>query len=96
MYVYYVFASMLRVWISTHRLLEERNRDNEREREEMEKRLEELEEKIEQLKRHQQTDNEAKTKLRLETSRLTAENMVCVYAFLTAFPAHFVSGNVRF
>ncbi|XP_027019679.2 unconventional myosin-Vc [Tachysurus fulvidraco] len=60
---------------SQKRLLEERNRDNGREREEMEKRLEELEEKIGQLKRHQQTDNEAKTKLRLETSRLTAENM---------------------
>ncbi|KAG7324176.1 hypothetical protein KOW79_012192 [Hemibagrus wyckioides] len=57
------------------RLLDERYRENERERDEMEKKLQELEEKIEQLKRHQQTDNEAKNKLRQETSRLTAENM---------------------
>ncbi|MCI4382023.1 hypothetical protein PGIGA_G00258860 [Pangasianodon gigas] len=60
---------------SQRRLLEERYRENERVREEMEKRLEELEEKIEHLKRLQQTDNEAKNKLRQETSRLTAENM---------------------
>lgn len=62
--------------------MEEKNREIEREREELEKRTEELEEKIEQLKRLQQTDNEAKNKLRQETSRLTAENMVCACAFL--------------
>ncbi|KAM9496362.1 unconventional myosin-Vc [Clarias gariepinus] len=60
---------------SQRRLLENKNKENEREKEEMEKRLEELEEKIEQLKRLQQSDNEAKNKLRQETSRLTAENM---------------------
>lgn len=60
--------------------MENKNKENEREKEEMEKRLEELEEKIEQLKRLQQSDNEAKNKLRQETSRLTAENMVCVCA----------------
>lgn len=76
----YVCAS---VWISACRLLEEKNGEGEREREEMEKRLEELEEKIKQLKRLQQAENEAKNKLRQETSRLTAENMVCVCAFFT-------------
>lgn len=66
--------------ITTHRLLEEKNRGGEREKEEMEKRLEELEEKIDQLKRLQQTDNEAKNKLRQETSHLKAEHMVRVCA----------------
>ncbi|XP_060770464.1 unconventional myosin-Vc isoform X2 [Neoarius graeffei] len=60
---------------SQNRLLEQRNREIERDQEEMKKRLEELEENLEQLKRLQQTDNEAKNKLRQETSRLTAENM---------------------
>uniref|UniRef100_A0A8B9H7V3 Myosin VC n=1 Tax=Astyanax mexicanus TaxID=7994 RepID=A0A8B9H7V3_ASTMX len=64
------------VWISTHRLLEERNRESTIEREEIQGRLEELEEEMEQLKRLHQTENETKNKLRQETSRLTAENMV--------------------
>ncbi|XP_017341612.1 unconventional myosin-Vc [Ictalurus punctatus] len=68
-------SSKLEEESSQRRLLEERNRESEREREEMGKRLEELEETVEQLKRLQQTDNEAKSKLRQETSRLTAENM---------------------
>lgn len=71
------------MWVSTCRLLEQRNRESERDREEMKNRLEELEEKIDQLKKLQQTDNEAKNKLRQETSRLTVENMVCVCALLT-------------
>lgn len=78
-----VYRYICCVWISTCRLLEQRNREIERDQEEMKKRLEELEENLEQLKRLQQTDNEAKNKLRQETSRLTAENMVCVCALLT-------------
>lgn len=69
--------------ISTLRLLEEKNREGEREKEELEKRLEELEEKVDQLKRLQQADNEAKSKLRQETSHLKAEHMVRVCALET-------------
>ncbi|XP_076847044.1 unconventional myosin-Vc isoform X2 [Brachyhypopomus gauderio] len=57
------------------RLLEERTRESESEREEVERRLEELEEEMVQLKTLQDAENEAKLKLRQETSRLTAENM---------------------
>lgn len=42
----------------------------------MERRLDELKEDNDQLKKLQQTENEAKNKLRKEISRLTAENMV--------------------
>ncbi|XP_062849386.1 unconventional myosin-Vc [Trichomycterus rosablanca] len=67
--------SKLKEEISQRRLLEETNRESERERSEMESRLEELKGEIDQLKKSQQTDNEAKNKLRKEISRLTAENM---------------------
>lgn len=41
--------------------------------------IEELEEENDHLKRQQLMESEAKSKLRQETSRLTAENMVCQY-----------------
>lgn len=40
--------------------------------------MEELEEENDHLKKQNTMLNEAKNKLRLETSQLTAENMVCV------------------
>lgn len=44
---------------------------------ELEDRVEELEEENDHLKKQQLMENEAKRKLREETSILTAENMVC-------------------
>ena len=40
--------------------------------------VEDLEEKSDNLRKQQLMESEAKSKLREETSRLTAENMVCV------------------
>lgn len=45
---------------------------------ELQGRIEELEEETDHLKRQQLMEGEVKRKLREETSRLTAENMVCL------------------
>uniref|UniRef100_A0A3B3QET6 Myosin VC n=1 Tax=Paramormyrops kingsleyae TaxID=1676925 RepID=A0A3B3QET6_9TELE len=57
------------------RLLEQQKAEFEREKAELESRLEEKEEGNTQLRKQQQAESEAKSRLRLETSRLTAENM---------------------
>lgn len=44
----------------------------------MERQMADLHEENEQLQKAQLSESEAKNKLRQETSRLTAENMVCV------------------
>lgn len=85
----------LLIRISTPRLLEERNREIEIEKEETERRLEELEHEMKQIKRLQQTESEAKNKLRQETSRLTAENMVCVCVLFFPFsPVYLYGSNI--
>lgn len=61
-----------------HRHLEEKITESERRREEMERQMADLQEENEQLQKAQLSESEAKNKLRQETSRLTAENMVCV------------------
>ncbi|XP_030629185.1 unconventional myosin-Vc [Chanos chanos] len=60
---------------SQRRLFEEESLTYKRDKEEKEMKIAELEEENEQLKRQQQSEMEAKNKLRQETSRLTAENM---------------------
>lgn len=56
---------------------EEKAEELEDAKRELQGRVEELEEENDHLKRQQLMENEAKKKLREETSRLTAENMVC-------------------
>uniref|UniRef100_A0A671KVK4 Uncharacterized protein n=1 Tax=Sinocyclocheilus anshuiensis TaxID=1608454 RepID=A0A671KVK4_9TELE len=52
--------------------------ESESRREEMERQMADLQEENEQLQKAQLSESEAKNKLRQETSRLTAENMVCL------------------
>lgn len=58
------------------RYFEEKAEELEGEKRELQGRVEELEEENDHLKRQQLMENEVKSKLREETSRLTAENMV--------------------
>lgn len=58
------------------RLFEERAKELEEAKEELQGRIEELEEEKDHLSRQQLMEGEVKGKLREETSRLTAENMV--------------------
>ncbi|KAK7121855.1 hypothetical protein R3I93_022826 [Phoxinus phoxinus] len=60
---------------SQRRHLEEKITESERRREEMEGQMADLQEENQQLQRAQLSESEAKSKLRQETSRLTAENM---------------------
>lgn len=60
------------------RHFEEKSEELEELKRELQGQVEELKEENDHLKRHQQMESEAKSKLRQETSRLTAENMVCV------------------
>lgn len=59
------------------RYFEERAKELEDAKMELEDKVEELEEENDHLKKQQLMENEAKRKLREETSILTAENMVC-------------------
>ncbi|XP_028813648.1 unconventional myosin-Vc isoform X2 [Denticeps clupeoides] len=61
--------------ICHRRLLEQQKDDNSRQKDELLRKLEELEEEHQQLKKQNQAEGEAKSKLRQEASRLTAENM---------------------
>lgn len=58
------------------RYFEEKAEELEEAKRELQGRVEELEEENDHLKRQQLMENEVKSKLREETSRLTAENMV--------------------
>lgn len=58
------------------RYFEEKAEELEEAKTELQGRVEELEEENDHLKRQQLMENEVKSKLREETSRLTAENMV--------------------
>uniref|UniRef100_A0AAX7T093 Myosin VC n=1 Tax=Astatotilapia calliptera TaxID=8154 RepID=A0AAX7T093_ASTCA len=60
---------------SQRRYFEEKAEELEGEKRELQGRVEELEEENDHLKRQQLMENEVKSKLREETSRLTAENM---------------------
>lgn len=60
------------------RHFEEKAEELEESKRELQGRVEELEEENDHLKRQQLMESESKSKLRQETSRLTAENMVCV------------------
>lgn len=61
------------------RHFEEKAEELEELKRELQCRVEDLEEENNHLKRQQLMENEAKIKLTQETSRLTAENMVCVW-----------------
>lgn len=60
------------------RYFEEKAEELEEVKRELQGQIEELEEENDHLKRQQLMESEAKSKLRQETSRLTAENMVRV------------------
>lgn len=60
------------------RLFEQKVEELEELQRELQDQVEELEEEMEHLKRQQLMESEAKSKLRQESSRLTAENMVCI------------------
>uniref|UniRef100_A0A3Q3KRB3 Myosin VC n=1 Tax=Mastacembelus armatus TaxID=205130 RepID=A0A3Q3KRB3_9TELE len=62
-------------FLSLYRHFEEKAEELEEVKRELQSQVEELEEENDHLKRLQQIESEAKSKLRQETSRLTAENM---------------------
>lgn len=80
------------------RLFEERARELEEAKEELQERIKELEEEMDHLRRQQLMEGEVKGKLREETSRLTAENMVrlCVRGESECIRAPTTSRNIIF
>lgn len=68
------------------RYFEEKLKELEELQNELQGHVEELEEENDHLKKQNMMVNEAKIKLRQETSLLTAENMVCVCVYLQKVP----------
>ncbi|KAJ8247858.1 hypothetical protein GJAV_G00251340 [Gymnothorax javanicus] len=67
--------STLNEEMQRRRFLERQKVDYEKEKEVLERRIEDLEEENKQLMKRQQTESEAKVRMRQEASRLIAENM---------------------